>query len=439
MKKLSILLTFFVTLIVIVLLFYISHFRKEKPKMNEYLITSANYICQDIYVVQNMVRESNGKMWHLAYSDDFGFYLGGACMAYSTNEGQTWILDESFPSAKDIPDAQPGYLSHSAVTIDQNDVLHLIETIYMISDDSEIYYTKREDGSWSTPIKISTDSGYDLSWNGVSICVESDGDVHAVWDMEDYPSHDMHIMYNHMEDGVWQGEEKLVEDGEEVIMRCDSDDNVHMIYTMGEIYYKKKTSGVWGDPVQITSLTGQLEARDIFVDDAGIIHLLYEKFADKTYYAYFDGTWHVNEAIADGAVIAFTGLLGNANDMVVVYQSGLDVVYRKRLGVDSWSDEIVLEANTNARAVAGGIFSYVPVVAGVHTNLPATGICYTKYVQATTPDTIYFMTTSDFFMSSERPIVFYDTTRTQEGEEQPITFSDRADTNPELPIVFYER
>lgn len=450
MEKFKTLIILSVFCLVIVALFSIFHFRKEKNKMNEYLIEPNGYIAQDTYVVQAMVRESDGKLWYSCQNYD----VDDTVMYYSTNNGQTWTMDTDFPGGNTIPDNTPS-IRHSAITIDQNNIIHVVYSVYLTTGDTEIYYTKRTSGSWSTPEKISTDpEEFDLAFWGITICVESTGEVHAAWDIEK-PVGVSNIMYNHTESGVWQGEENLTLNGTydsyEVHLRCDVDDNVHMVYAGAgygtypnreNIKYRKKTAGVWGDIVHVTDLDGQVWAVDMFPDDVNKVHLLYS-INSVTYYQYYDGSWQSPEEITDGR-FSFAGLTGsNENELRLFYligATGSDIVYKKRLGVNSWSDPIVFQAGpNNARALVCGLFSYVPVVSGVHTNLATAGIAITKYVQ-TGGYFIYFMVSDDWtFESVEHPVVFYDTTRIEDGSDKPIIFQDRSDTPPEKPIVFYER
>lgn len=449
MKKSKTFIVLSVFCLVIVALFSIFNFRKEKNKMNEYLIEPHGYIAQDSYVVQAMVRESDGKLWYSCQNDD----VGDTVMYYSTNNGQTWTMDTDFPGGNAIPD-NTSSLRHSAITIDQNNVIYVVYSVYLTTGETEIYYTKRTSGSWSIPQKISTDSGIDLAWWGITICVESTGEVHAAWDIEEPLGVD-NIMYNHTEGGIWQGEENLTLNGtydsSGVHIRCDVDDNVHMVYegegygtypNKANIKYRKKTTGVWGDIVHVTDLDDDHCGYDMFPDDVNKVHLFYW-VNNVACYQYYDGSWQNPEEITDGR-FSFAGSTGsNKNELRLFYligATGSDIVYKKRLGVNSWSDPIVFQAGpNNARALVCGLFSYVPVVSGVHTNIATAGIAITKYVQ-TGGHFIYFMVSDDWtFESVEHPIVFYDTTRTKDGEEQPITFSDRVDVDPELPIVFYER
>lgn len=271
---------------------------------------SQNAQCIAIDSDDNLHVAWNGRA--TGYSKDQVWYR-----KYNGTWGTTTPVD---PHADLVTQSEP------SLAVDSGDTLHLVWT-QMHTDDYiyKIYYTKYN-GSWATPIIISTAAGMEDTWSQYTpvLVVDSSDYLHITWRgrSTDFATNDQ-IWYAKAVPpyaaGNWVTPIRIsTETGMETqtqratCIAVDSGDNLHVVWygkvaaTFNKIWYVKY-NGSWGTPILISTAAG-MEDYDqyspfIAVGSTTDLHVLWEGKATgyidqhKIWYAEYIASWATPEAI----------------------------------------------------------------------------------------------------------------------------------------------
>jgi len=162
-----------------------------------------------------------------------------------------------------------------------------------------IYYSRWNGDTWSTPIKISENTGFAST---PSIAVDSNDTVHVVWDDESYAGDGLPVVVHKTRSsiGTWSAIETLTRPSGTIAARfsrvaINSSNEPNIFFTANtdgnkdSIYWTRFTAGAWTTPELISknaSGANIIDSQwvDVKDDDAGNIHLVYWSFTQSLYY-----------------------------------------------------------------------------------------------------------------------------------------------------------
>jgi hypothetical protein len=214
---------------------------------------------------------------------------------YKKHDGNSWSDIEQLDGGAETA-------IHPTITSDQSDNIHVAYLDSPVPLKSEIYYTEYDGNSWSSPIFLTLDSGYSISWApqlGPQIITDSQGFVYIFWtDCTDFDSKD--ISYVFFDGNVWSTKQRATNDPTPDVdhfnpqIAVDSANNVHLVYTTTEptgggyydyiIHYKKFNGDTWSDQEQIgENYIGYFVGfPTIKIDMEDNIHLLWDDGRDSS-------------------------------------------------------------------------------------------------------------------------------------------------------------
>jgi len=342
--------------------------------LGPYLITTApSTSSTSMQFQRKLVRLSDGTLYVIyAKGSPYQIYV-----AKSVDNGETWT-DETLISTRD---GMASYdQNYPSIAVDLDDNLHAVwcgkATGY--TTDNQIWYAKY-DGSWSTPVRISTRDGMsDYEQFPPSIAVDSAGNLHVVW----YGRATGYTAWNQVwyakYDGSWStplristysGMENYSE--QYACIAIDLEDNIHVTFfgaaTGFPTYYQiwhVKYNGSWSTPVRISTAAGMNNKHQyngcLAIDSNNHLHAVwYGKAAGDTryqiYYAKYDGSWQTPVRISTAAGMEdynqqYSGSIAVDSDghlYVVWYGKATGYTdYNKiwlAIYTDSWATPIVLQ------------------------------------------------------------------------------------------------
>jgi len=209
------------------------------------------------------------------------------------------------------------------ITIDSLDKLHVVwyggATGY---SNPQIWYVKFDGVSWSSPLRISTVSGMENYWQELpSITVDSADKLHVVWHgcSTSYPDYEQ-IWYAKY-DGSWLTPIRLSTYSDMDVnyqyspcITVDSKDALHVIwsgevsaYIQYQIWYAKHDGGVWSTPIRISTASGMdvnpQEEPSIMVTGEDEVVALWQGMAsgytdyDKIWMAKYVTSWSIPQIL----------------------------------------------------------------------------------------------------------------------------------------------
>jgi len=266
-------------------------------------------------------------------SDDSGnvfivseYYMGGIYFMTKPAAG-TWSIPEKISDS----------IYEARIAVDHTGALHALW-----QESYEILYSSREsDGSWSSPVQISTNFG--SKWSP-AIVVDSKNTVHVVWVWQA----GWGIFYTQKpEGGEWStpvsisGPPTPFSSSNQPYIEVDSEGRVGVIWVQTDptriLYASMATSGSWSEPVTISTeipgypLNGSPQ---IAAGSDGTIHAVWNQ--NGVFYSSLPlgGEWSVP------ILIPTTGLSG-ANSPNIVIDNNRGIVYVSWIGFGFSSIEVV--------------------------------------------------------------------------------------------------
>jgi len=210
----------------------------------------------------------------------------------------------------------------TAIAVDSSDCVHVVwigQSFVGYPNYFQVWYAKY-DGSWSSPVRISTYTGMDVdTQRGASIAIDSKDHIHVVWDGKAYGfATDQNTQIWHtVYDGSWHTPVRIsnaagMEDYKECYpsIAVGLDDYLHVVWTGRsvahptnyQIWYAKYDTE-WRTPVRISTYAGMENCFQFFpsiaVDSSGYVHVLWHGMAtgytdqNKIWHAKYTDSWAV--------------------------------------------------------------------------------------------------------------------------------------------------
>ncbi len=200
-----------------------------------------------------------------------------------------------------------------SIAVDSDNQLHVLYVSKPAPQtDLQVYYSKYN-GSWSTPLIISTYAGMsDDDQRAPGIAVDSNDYLHVSWYGPATGFAVNQVWYNTFT-ASWAGPIRLSTLAGMSTRICttssvavDSSDNVQVVFVgrddgfpaNGQIWYTVKTGG-WSDPLRISTAVNQENtiqfAPSIAVDSDDELHVAWHGFDtddEKVWYALYNGSWN---------------------------------------------------------------------------------------------------------------------------------------------------
>lgn len=256
---------------------------------------------------RKLVRLSDGTLYVVYFKklND----LNQVYVKKSTNEGVTW-KDETristYPGMENYSNCFP------SIAIDSEDNLHVVwgGTSPDFPNYAQIWYSKYTT-SWSTPVMISTYPGMDSkSQRYPDIVVDSEGNLHVVW-YGDASGFNWSQIWYAKYDGSWSTPIRIstytnmeINDQYEPSIAIDSNGYLHVVWTGGahplypdssQIWYAKYTTS-WVPPLRLSTRAGMESDNlqytpSITIDSKDHIHVTW--YGPETHYTGKERIWYV--------------------------------------------------------------------------------------------------------------------------------------------------
>jgi len=250
-------------------------------------------------------------------SDNLHVVWQGRATGYTTHR-QIWyaLYDGEWQDPVRLSDyagMENEYQNDVAIAVDSSDNLHVVwsGSATGFPTHPQIWYVKY-DGSWSTPLRISTKSLY--RDDRPSIAVDSANNIHVVWDGYDTPATGYQINYAKY-DGSWSTPIRISTAAGMALkaqwyssLALDSDDHLHVVWigwtTVHPTYFQTWYAlydGEWQDPVRLSTALNMANnsqgTPSIAVDSLDNIHVLWHGKATGyttqavVWYAVYVASW----------------------------------------------------------------------------------------------------------------------------------------------------
>nr|KXH75901.1 MAG: hypothetical protein AM324_05175 [Candidatus Thorarchaeota archaeon SMTZ1-83] len=217
---------------------------------------------------------------HVVWSDE----ISGMLEVYHTKrEGNSWS------DPVNISNNQLGMSAMPEIAIDSSDCLHVVWLDYRNSQDEdscEIYYSKSEGDTWTTPINISNIPGQ--SWDE-QMAVSQEGYPHVVWSEES-----CHLYYSFFDGSSWSTPYYLndvtgEDEGYSPDLAVDAGGNVHVVWGGDgpELWHTFYNGIIWSAPFDVSGSPRNSVLADIVTDQSGWIHCVWGESGEIWYSNHF--------------------------------------------------------------------------------------------------------------------------------------------------------
>ena len=318
-----------------------------------------------------IVRDSAGRLYA-------GFIHTNIVIAYSDDSGLTWSSEYNSGIAS---------ATHAVFAIDSADKIHVA---YRNSSGVPTY-TSFSGLAWGGTEQI--DSGTTDPAEGMDMAIDSADNVHVVWSSSASPAH---LMYGKRTSGVWGSAVDLYTAFDEWAFPrivIDSLDRITIISTFEsantQLYAFRYESGAWSGPVSVDTSSTIEDLGDvtcgIAVDSSDNVHVVWRSDVDTLRYNKYTSStslWGTDTLISTtGAVDGGVSMAVDAsNNLHVVWQSdtpvaGNAVAYIKYSSGAWGSDSYIVNfSSPNSVRLPQTRSCVWPVIGGVHTMIPTSGI-----------------------------------------------------------------
>ncbi len=293
----------------------------------------------------------------------------------------TFLVFAFVPAATASPDwttpdevsPADGYGEYPNIEVDLSGKAHLVWEDWETTDDYKIFYASGTPGDWSAPERIDTLDEYDQK--APNLAVDAAGNVYVVWEMYDEDLSAWQVYYAINAGGTWSDPVRLSTQSdydqceqETDFWTCqielDSAGAVHVVwYGYDEtgydyrIWYSTNAGGTWSDPLCLsTQSVYYQEYPAMKLDPSGNVHVVWEGYDVGEVY------WHIWYADNTG---------GTWSDPVVIDGDDMSYPYYSNLAVDStgavhaiWHSELNSNCDIGYATNAGGTWSSPVIISG---------------------------------------------------------------------------
>jgi len=270
---------------------------------DSYVITSLANIstCTAYGSKRRLVRDSSGNL-HAVWRDDRGV-TEATYYAKSTDGGQTWGSEAKISS--------DGVAYTACIAVDSYGHIHVVWYEYMDRGDGIYRYRARYrkyTTGWGSIFDIAVaDNDY---YRHPVIAIDDNDVVHVVWVGSDWHDEDCHVWYRKYTDS-WQPAVKILDGIPDQgnagpSLAVDSQGDLHVAWIgevggIGQIRYRKQTSGIWGAIQDLTNDVNDQYHPCIAIDSNDNLHITWYDIADVAIrYIKYDGSWSAIVELASG-------------------------------------------------------------------------------------------------------------------------------------------
>ncbi|MFC1993708.1 hypothetical protein ACFLVI_00415 [Chloroflexota bacterium] len=202
-------------------------------------------------------------------------------------------IEESWSSPQ-ILSQNDGDSQEPALAIGNDNTLHLTWSSDTTGNLDVFYRAKTSDGEWSAPVNLSHNAGESQA---PDITVDSKGTVHLVW--HDYTSGNHEIIYTSLpKDGSWTTPVNVSSNSGSsgvASLAIDGNDKIHLVWnddTGGHweiLYAAKPVDGTWTKAINVSGTAGDSGEPAIAIDGEDNVHL--------AWHDYINGNWEILYAL----------------------------------------------------------------------------------------------------------------------------------------------
>lgn len=336
----------------------------------------------DISPARKLARTSDGVL-HCVYNRTDGG-VSQIYHAYSIDNGETW--SEEALTSENYNQTNP------SIAVDSNDYLHVVWAgCHSDSPEHPQIRYRKYTTTWQEIVNITTDTEWDQ--RTPAIAVDSNDYLHVVWQKVDcvggtWCQHGCGPIYYSKYTDSWStpiliGEDIHYNEINPIIV-VDGDDNLHVAWDEGGDWnwdcwhsaYRQYTTS-W-QPVE--SFECYVRSISMVVSDNEVVHLASNYGAYSTEVQYrkrTDSEWSDPEIVAPSTYTVprkYPSIAIDSNSgLHVIWNDDGNIKYRRK--TTGWSDIETLVSDDDS-IYPNFIWSYYPVVDGVHTNIPKNGFAF---------------------------------------------------------------
>ncbi len=364
---------------------------------------ASNFSASDLstnYLKNNgrkIARASNGD-FYVVYSR-----AGKIFLAESSNQGRNWTEIEATPQ-EELEQINP------SIAIDSQNNLHLVwQGKATTSAPYQIRYRKYDGSSFSTIEDLTNNS----EWNQEIpvIVMDSQDNIHIVWvnkQMEEergsrvWRPKILHRVFTNQ----WEAVENTGNSQEFSIaslsLVIDSQDNLHLVWQANRydapsaiIQYQRRTAGGWGDIRQLDYDDIQADFPSLVIDNQNNLHIVWhslynlgEYYRSKINYLKYTAltdSWAVIEILSHTErsqqfVIASPSITLDSQDhLYIIWKRRYEKISQIEYS-NSWQEIKNFDlGDQDTFAFTNLLWSYCPIISGKKTNQPNTGHAFIYY------------------------------------------------------------
>jgi len=333
---------------------------------------------------RKLARTSNGDL-HCVYrrSDGSHFQIWYAC---SSDGGKTWTEEQ-------ITTANHNHYEPT-IAVDSKDYIHVVwswhEEPYWFGKKCTVQYRVKTDEGWQPIEDVITGYGHNPS-----IAVDSQDNIHlVVGGMNPGGYNTDYVKYLKRTSSGWSSPEMVSSQiwANQPAVAVDQEDNVHVVFYYAPYYepwrglkYCKRIAEGWQEEETIEPADEERSAPSMALDRYGNVYVVWGNWdthcisiAKRTSDGWqIDNVWQEN-----GYDQLYPSIAVDSNDYIHVVWQGKypdspdcwQIRYREY--TSSWESVENLTSATVNQSHPYLIWSYYPVVNGVHTNIPKNGFAF---------------------------------------------------------------
>jgi len=347
---------------------------------------------------RKLVRASDGTYWCVFCRVDENYYRQ-IYVAYSTNKGKTWTIEQvSFATADQY---------NPSIAIDSQDNIHVVwagagwGTYPAIRN---IQYRKRTSSGWQPQESITNVNN--VQYRPV-VAIDSNDNVHVVWYGQGWGLYYNYynIQYRKRTSSGWQDREAVTDKkGHQFdpAIAIDSQNNIHVVwygkgwgtnYERYNIQYRKRTSDGWQTQEAVTNEEHDQQHPSIAVDSWDCVHVVWSGqgwsgpyIFDIRYRKRTLVSWLPHEAVTytKGEDQHHPSIAIDKFDKIHVVWHGKgwgenadkNNIQYKRKTSDGWQAQISLTDSSYDQYHPGLIWALHPTISELKTNRPKSGYAF---------------------------------------------------------------